>query len=527
MRVLAIINQKGGVGKTTTVANLGAALAREGQRVVVFDLDPQANLSLYLGSEVGRGEASVYGVLTEGLPIQQSLRATATDGLQLVPSHLDLSGAELELASTLGRETLLRDALQQWVADRLAETGQEPADFVIFDCPPSLGLLSVNALVAADEVMIAVQTEFFALQGLSKLVEVIQLLRRRMNPGLSLTGIIPCLYDSRLKLAREVLVELRKYFPGKVFQNPIRTNVRLAESPSFGQTIFEYAPDSNGAKDYQRLAREVLGSAAKTSAPPARSAMQAVTDEQAQELHRAAQGLKDLEAQPPEAFTAPRSSSRPAHHAEAEDANDTPTPELDPIEPEVSEPAGSPKNAPEEAATTPLGARQEPAGRSEVEAELAAYEIPRSEPRNGENQPLLRPDDGCLSVDQPETSAGQEAPTAPAYTHEKGAGLQAEPFLLDGRQIGHRYTPKDTPMAPSGASADSPSTVATLEAPIPSTPPASPPVEPELAPAAKPETAPELETGPESDEEAGPPATPVFGYSHYIGEDRWTQRPRD
>lgn len=532
MRVLAIINQKGGVGKTTTVANLGAALAREGQRVVVFDLDPQANLSLYLGSEVGRGEASVYGVLTEGLPIQQSLRATATEGLQLVPSHLDLSGAELELASTLGRETLLRDALQQWVADRLAETGQEPADFVIFDCPPSLGLLSVNALVAADEVMIAVQTEFFALQGLSKLVEVIQLLRRRMNPGLSLTGIIPCLYDSRLKLAREVLVELRKYFPGKVFQNPIRTNVRLAESPSFGQTIFEYAPDSNGAKDYQRLAREVLGNAAKTSAPPARSALQAVTDEQAQELQRAAQGLKDLEAQPPEAFTAPRNSSRPAQREEAEDAepvaaNDARPPEPDPVQPEVSAPALSPEDASEEVTAAPQGARQEPAGRSEVDAELAAYEIPRAESRNGEIQPPSHPDKAHLGVDQPEAFPGPRTPIAPPPAPERGAGLQTEPFLLDGRQIGRRYTPKTPHLDHQGSSADTVAPVATLESPAPSTPQASPPVEVEVAPAANSEPTPELETGADSDEEAGPPATPVFGYSHYIGEDRWTQRPRD
>ncbi|MFT5057410.1 MAG: chromosome partitioning protein, partial [Planctomycetota bacterium] len=226
MRRIAIINQKGGVGKTTTVANLGAALARAGKRVVVFDMDPQANLSLYLGSEVGRGDASVYGVLTEGLPVVEALRKTKVEGLSLVASHLDLSGAELELASAMSRETLLRDAINLWEAEAIEKDGFPPADYVLLDCPPSLGLLSINALVAAEEVMITVQTEFFALQGLSKLVEVIQLLRRRMNPALTLTGILPCLYDSRLKLAREVLAELRRFFPGKVYPTPVRTNVR-------------------------------------------------------------------------------------------------------------------------------------------------------------------------------------------------------------------------------------------------------------------------------------------------------------
>ena len=256
MRRIAIINQKGGVGKTTTAANLGAALARAGQRVLVVDLDPQANLSMYLGVETTPEEPSSYGVLCSGTPVGMAVRTTSTPGLQLLPAHIDLSGAELELASTFGRETLLRDALDRWLSEEAAE-GRE-LDFVLFDCPPSLGLLSINGLCAANEVLVVAQTEFFALQGLSKLLGVIELVKQRLNPELDLTGVLAALYDSRLRLAREVLGELRRYFPDETFQTTIGTNVRLAESPSHGQTIFEYAPESRGAQDYAALAEELI-----------------------------------------------------------------------------------------------------------------------------------------------------------------------------------------------------------------------------------------------------------------------------
>jgi len=256
MRRIAIINQKGGVGKTTTAANLAAALARSGQRVLVIDMDPQANLSLYLGAEPVSGEPSSYSILCGGNSILEALVQTSTKGLALVPAHIDLSGADLELAAQIGRETILRDALDEFDAHQ--EALGEPYDFVLLDCPPSLGLLSINALTSAQEVMLVVQTEFFALQGLSKLVEIVQLIQKRMNPALEITTIVPCLYDSRLKLAREVLAELRRYFPGKV-ADPVRTNVRLAESPSYALTIFDYAPESNGATDYAALGSLVLG----------------------------------------------------------------------------------------------------------------------------------------------------------------------------------------------------------------------------------------------------------------------------
>ncbi len=258
MRRIAVINQKGGVGKTTTSANLGAALAQQARRVVVVDMDAQANLSMSLGVEVPSDAPSTYTVLSGATSFGAALRPTAIDGLTLLPSNIDLSGAELELASSIGREFLMRDALREWESEARKAHGRAPADYVIFDCPPSLGLLSINALAAASEVLITLQTEFLALQGMSKLVEVVQLLRRRLNPELTITGILPCLYDSRLKLAREVLGEIRTYFPDKVLAHPVRSNVKLAEAPSFGKTIFEYAPDSNGANDYRLVAREVI-----------------------------------------------------------------------------------------------------------------------------------------------------------------------------------------------------------------------------------------------------------------------------
>jgi chromosome partitioning protein len=259
MRRIALINQKGGVGKTTATANLGAALALAGKRVVVVDLDPQANLTLYLGIELGRSAPSTYRVLTGEVGFGAALRATSTPNLRILPTNIHLSGAEPELSSIAERETLLRSALEDWRGEhRQRHGGQEPADYVLFDCPPSLGLLSLNALAAADEVFLVVQTQFLALQGLSRLVEVIELVKRKLHPGLRLSGIVPCMYDSRIRLAREVLSELRRYFPAQVFRTPISANVKLAESPSFGQTIFEYAPESLGARDFASLSHEVL-----------------------------------------------------------------------------------------------------------------------------------------------------------------------------------------------------------------------------------------------------------------------------
>lgn len=296
MRRIAIVNQKGGVGKTTSAANLGAALARAGQRVLLIDLDPQGNLSLHVGVELASGEPSTYGILIGRHDLAQAIRPTGTPGLEIVPANIDLSGAEMELSGVFGRETLLRDALEAWV-DTVPDVRP---DFVLFDCPPSLGLLSVNGLVAASEVFIALQTEFFALQGMSQLVDVVRLIQRRLNRELEITGIVPCLYDSRLRLAREVLAEIRKYFPEQVFRGTIGTNVKLAEAPSYGKTIFEYAPECAGARDYTRLAEEVLGRSAPDVLRPAPRGE--ATEAPAE--HRLVRA-EDLPPPPAEVFRAP------------------------------------------------------------------------------------------------------------------------------------------------------------------------------------------------------------------------------
>jgi len=267
MRKIALINQKGGVGKTTTAVNLGAALAEAGRRVVLFDLDPQANMTLHVGVQPEEGAATTYRILLGQATVAEALVPTETPGLQIVPTDIDLSGAELELAGAFGRETILRDAVEQWVSAHREEHGEDPADYVLFDCPPSLGLLSVNGLAATEEVFLAVQTQFFALQGLSKLIEIVDLVKSRIHPGLAVTGLVACIYDSRLRLAREVLAEVRNYFPGIVFRTTITNNVKLAEAPSFGQTILQYAPQSPGARDYRGLAREVLEQEPSAPAP--------------------------------------------------------------------------------------------------------------------------------------------------------------------------------------------------------------------------------------------------------------------
>jgi len=247
-RIIGLINQKGGVGKTTTVANLGAALSQLKKTVLLVDMDPQANLSYHLlGTDVHSLERSIYDTLTGKVGLKDIL-VKRKDGLEIVPSGIGLSGFEVELAKKAGRETLLKGALG--VA--------KGYDYILVDCPPSLGLLTLNTLVAVKEVFIPLQVEFFALQGISRLVETIQVVKDRLNKSLEVTGIILCMYDIRRRLSREIEEKIRGYFKGKVFQTVIRENVSLAESPSYGQSIFGYAPRSHGAEDYLKLAREVI-----------------------------------------------------------------------------------------------------------------------------------------------------------------------------------------------------------------------------------------------------------------------------
>ena len=259
MRSIAVINQKGGVGKTTSSVNLSAALAMAGRRVCVMDLDPQAHASLHLGITAVGSQPSMYEILCGDATIADA-RHDISEKLSVVPSNLDLAAAELELAGEVGREMILRDKL---------DDDQEPFDYLILDCPPSLGVLTVNALVAVNEVFLPLQPHFLALHGLSKLLRTIEVVSRRLNSDLRLSGVMLCMYDSNTRLAAEVSTDLdeffqatkgaREFFRGaKFFDTRIRRNVRLAEAPSFGKSIFEYSAESNGAIDYQALAEEVI-----------------------------------------------------------------------------------------------------------------------------------------------------------------------------------------------------------------------------------------------------------------------------
>ena len=258
MRTIAVMNQKGGVGKTTTAVNLSAALAEEGSRVCLMDIDPQAHATLHLGLTPQPGETTIYDVLTGDVSLEAA-RSQVADNLWVVPSQIDLAAAEVELAGVVGRELILRDRLA-------AEP--EAFDYVVIDCPPSLGMLTINALAAVEEVILPLQPHFLALHGLSKLLSTLELVQRRLNQRLRLSGVVLCMYEAGTRLAGEVSRDVEQFFaqgqerPGpwsaaQVFQTRVRRNIRLAEAPSFGQSILRYAPDCYGAEDYRALGKEV------------------------------------------------------------------------------------------------------------------------------------------------------------------------------------------------------------------------------------------------------------------------------
>lgn len=252
-RVIAIANQKGGVGKTTTAINLGASLALAERRTLIIDIDPQGNASSGLGVDKGEGVATVYDVLVEGRPFSQAIKdGVHFPSLAVVPSNRDLVGAEIELVDREGREGLLREALEE-IRPRY--------DYILVDCPPSLGLLTLNTLTAADSVLIPIQCEFYALEGLSQLLSTIRLVQRGLNPDLEIEGVLLTMYDRRLNLSRQVADEAREYFGTRVFEAAIPRNVRLAEAPSFGQPIATYDVLSAGAQGYLALAEEILSRA--------------------------------------------------------------------------------------------------------------------------------------------------------------------------------------------------------------------------------------------------------------------------
>lgn len=258
--IIALANQKGGVGKTTTVVNLGAELARRGLEVLIVDMDPQGNASSGLGVEARQTVPTIYDVLVRGLPAFRAiLRPQGSPGVGLVPANRDLAGSEIELVGVEGRETLLRESLAPVATDY---------DYVLIDSPPSLGLLTLNALTSADSVIIPIQCEYYALEGLSQLLHTIRLVRRGLNPGLQVEGVLLTMYDARLSLSRQVATEARRHFGGRVFQTIIPRNVSLAEAPGFGLPAGDYSPASTGARRYAALALEITKSVDRRSGSP-------------------------------------------------------------------------------------------------------------------------------------------------------------------------------------------------------------------------------------------------------------------
>jgi len=248
-KTIAIANQKGGVGKTTTAINLSASLATLGKKILLIDTDPQGNATNGFGFEQNKLEKTTYEVLIGEEEIENAILKTELPGLSLLPANINLVGAEIELVNFIGREKILKQ--------RISSINNE-YDFIIIDCPPSLGLLTINALTSADSVLIPVQCEYYALEGLSKLLNTIHMIRKALNPELTIEGVLLTMFDSRLRLSNQVASEIRKLFGDKAFKTVIYRNVRLSEAPSHGKPIILYDPSSIGCKNYLELAKEIL-----------------------------------------------------------------------------------------------------------------------------------------------------------------------------------------------------------------------------------------------------------------------------